>query len=432
MPTSEDQELMEKIGKLAGQINRHKAQRGGFGNGPNYATPVSHHRTAPYPSPSYRGGRGRPGPTYRNKTLVLNGQNRSPNSPTDANSAPDPANPTWVTKTDRHLQLINGAVYEKETQQRANAMEQTARQQQRLRNQREKAKVMNSLRRGAGTNMQGSANTPTASTSSTSRYEIEVDGVRFHVVQQGSKLIKAPNDVNPPSATPKVATVGGVKFHRTKHGNLVRHGIVKAQRLAGGVKKIDEQCKIFSWTGSCPKGPNCRYIHDATKTAVCRDRLLKNDCPRGDNCDLSHELTEERTPLCLHFARGNCNNPSCPYVHAEHAPADPVCRAFGIYGYCDKGTRCPDRHVFECPDFSNTGTCKLKGCKRLHVERASVLRKANNHEASEEMEDLSSDEDEAAADSDDVDSDEVEEFIGKDDDDDGLDFTEQKDFISFR
>ena len=45
------------------------------------------------------------------------------------------------------------------------------------------------------------------------------------------------------------------------------------------------------------------------------------------------------------------------------------------------------------------------------------------------MEDLSSDED-AAADSDDIDSDEVEEFVMKDDDDD-LDFAEQKDYIEF-
>lgn len=36
--------------------------------------------------------------------------------------------------------------------------------------------------------------------------------------------------MNPPSATPKVAFVGGVKFHRTRNGNLVRHGIVKAQQ----------------------------------------------------------------------------------------------------------------------------------------------------------------------------------------------------------
>lgn len=59
---------------------------------------------------------------------------------------------------------------------------------------------------------------------------------------------------------------------------------------------------------------------------------MKGDCPKGDNCDLSHEITEERTPLCMHYANGNCNNPSCSYIHAEHSPTDPVCRTLAYTG----------------------------------------------------------------------------------------------------
>ncbi|KAI1495860.1 hypothetical protein F5X99DRAFT_402213 [Biscogniauxia marginata] len=425
MTTAEDQELMEKIGRIASQINRHKAQRGGSNFGSDHqARGGSHHRVAPYPHTSYRGGRGRSA-LYRNKTLVLNGQNRP--ASLDESAPSDPNTPSWITKNDRHLQLINSSVYEKETKQRTNAIEETHRQQKLQRNTREKERFMNSIRQGGGGRVIGVPSTPT----STSPYEITVDGIRFQVVQQGNKLIKVPGDVNPPSATPRMPTISGVRFNRTKNGNLVRHGIVKAQREATGIKKVNELCKTFSWTGSCSKGPNCRYIHDASKTAICRDWLLKSDCPRGDSCDLSHETTEKRTPLCLHFAKGKCNNPSCPYVHAEHAQTDLVCRAFGIYGYCALGAQCPDRHVFECPDFSNTGDCKLKGCKRTHVVRASVLRKASNRESHEEMEDLSSDDGQAAVDSDDIDSDDVEEFIGQDDTED-LDFAEQKDFIGFR
>ncbi|KAH9908727.1 hypothetical protein F4778DRAFT_718444 [Xylariomycetidae sp. FL2044] len=428
MSSTEDQELMARIGKLAGQINRHKAQRDGSTSVPDaYAPRGAYQRPAPYSRGAYRGGRVRSIPTYRHKSLVLNGQPRTPTSPQESSDEQiNAAGSSWVAKNDRHLQLINSSVYEKESQQRASAIEQTARRKQYHQNHREKLKLMNTFRQGNGSFSSFSTHDP-----STPRHEIEIDGVRFQVVQQGSKLIKAPGDVNPPSATPKQTSIGGVKFHRTKNGNLVRHGIVKAQRLAGGVKKVNEQCKAFSWTGSCPKGPACRYIHDASKTAVCRDWLLKGNCPRGDACDLAHETTVERTPLCLHFAKGNCNNPSCSYVHVEHSPTDPVCREFGIYGYCDKGAGCPHRHVLECPDFSNTGVCKLKGCKRLHIERASVLRRTGIRESSEEAEDLSSDEDEAAADSDDVDSDEVEEFIGHDDIDDD-DFAEQKDFIGFK
>ncbi|KAI1767405.1 hypothetical protein GGR53DRAFT_482587 [Hypoxylon sp. FL1150] len=422
MSTPEDQELMARISQLAGHINRHKAHRDGI------HTDVSRgaYRAAPYPPRGvYRGGRSRAPPTYRNKTLVLNGQSRIETGDRTSELS-EPVTPSWITKTDRHLQLINSNVYEKETQQRVNAIDKTLRMKQAQRSSNEKAAFLNSITQaGSVVNALG-PNTP----ASLSSYEVVVDGIRFHIVQQGSKLVKAPGDPNPPSATPKMALIGGVKFHRTKHGNLVRHGIVKAQRFAGGVKKVNEQCKTFSWTGSCPKGPRCRYIHDASKTTVCRDYLLKGKCLQGEDCDLSHDVTEERTPLCVHFAKGNCHNPSCSYVHAEHAPTDPVCRSFGIYGYCEKGAKCVDRHVFECPDFSNTGVCRLKGCKRPHIERASVLRKATTRMSSEEMEDLSSDDDDAAADSDDIDSDEVEEFVKKDDEDD-LDFVQQKDYIEF-
>lgn len=112
------------------------------------------------------------------------------------------------------------------------------------------------------------------------------------------------------------------------------------------------------------------------------------------------------------------------------SPGAPVCRSFGIYGYCEKGAKCPERHAFECPDFSNTGICKSKGCKLPHRERASALRKAittKDATGAVEMEDVSSDDGESV-DSDDVDSDEVDEFIGQDEAL-NVDFIEQRDYI---
>ena len=126
----------------------------------------------------------------------------------------------------------------------------------------------------------------------------------------------------------------------------------------------------------------------------------------------------------MHFAKGNCTKPDCPYTHSKATLNAAVCEPFGFCGFCEKGADCTERHVFECPDFSNTGTCKTKGCKLLHRERASVLR--NQTKADEAMdEDLSSDEE--RVDSDDVDSDEVAEFIDADSDD--SDFEHQKDYI---
>lgn len=172
-------------------------------------------------------------------------------------------------------------------------------------------------------------------------------------------------------------------------------------------------------------------MHDPHKVAICKDFLLQGDCLQGANCDLSHDPIPERTPTCLHFARDSCTKPDCKYAHVKVSPAAPVCRDFGFYGYCDKGAACPDRHAFECPDFTNTGVCKIKGCKLPHRERASVLRNRrenNNNMEDEEMADVSSDEDGESIDSDDVDSDEVDEFIGQDETG-GLDFAEQRDFI---
>lgn len=489
--STEDQELLARIGELAGRINRHKNQQAGIASAP--ARPSSHRRTSPAASdigrdrvnsaqdPGYannyrRGGFPYGGPSasrapiHRHRTLVLNGATtQSRSGDTDSGGASDTSNPSWVTKTDRHLQLINTSVYEKETQARTRAIEETRRQKRSQKDERERARLMNHMARVGG-----------HSDAAPNQYEVVVQGIRFVVAKNGSKLVKVPGASDsisvPPSgshmvlgqgdsakATPRMAVVGGVKFYRSKNGNLYRHGIVKAQRYvlcpesvrlltcfrgrhSGTVKKVQVPCKRFSMTGnflsqprrlvpsrhrrgsvrlrtdtdrllgSCLQGPRCRYTHDPTKVAACKDFLLQGECPDGDACDLSHDLTPERTPSCLHFAKDSCTKFDCRYAHVKVSPGAPVCRSFGIYAYCDKGAACSDRHAFECPDFSNNGVCKTKGCKLPHRERASALRKAiaRDNMEDDEMEDVSSDEDGESVDSDDVDSDAVDEFIGRD------------------
>lgn len=171
--------------------------------------------------------------------------------------------------------------------------------------------------------------------------------------------------------------------------------------------------------GSCPKGPTCRYIHDYAKVAACKNFLQKGSCAYGDQCNLSHDLTAERTPHCVHFAKGNCSKDDCPYTHRVLPPGALVCRDFGLYGYCDKGISCPDRHSIECPDFSNTGVCNTQGCKLPHHEYANNLRKAAaaREQALAEDDDggdPSSDDEGNSVGSDEVDSDEVDEFVGED------------------
>ncbi|KAJ4318303.1 hypothetical protein N0V84_006900 [Fusarium piperis] len=385
------------------------------------------------------------------RIIGLNAAN-SPSSRSASSGAETP--PGWVSKTDRHRQLINANVYEKETQNRAKAIEQTRQRKISGHRQREKAQFDEFLKHRASAS--------NAQTNPTGRNELSIEGIQFRVVDGGKKLVKVSGAYTPQatshaqyalpradapnafSRTPKSAIIAGVKFYRTKTGNLVANRVVNDQRRSGVVKKINEPCKIFSTTGnssfrtwsdsnavsldlpgSCSKGPRCRYLHDPNKVALCKDFLKEGRCINGESCDLSHDMTAERTPNCLHFAKGHCAKADCPYTHSKASPAAPVCRDFGFKGYCSKGAECAERHVFECPDFSNTGRCRVKGCKLPHRERASVLR--NQVKAEDEpMEDVSSDDE--AGDSDDVDSDEVAEFI--DADSDCEDFEDQKDFLS--
>ncbi|EEU48592.1 uncharacterized protein NECHADRAFT_98820 [Fusarium vanettenii 77-13-4] len=468
--SEEEKELLARIGQLAGQINRHKNQQAGVR--PQASHHPAHHRSeftspnltiisvltpsgntyrnasSPYPARSHRVAR--PAAPHHHRTLQLNAAN-TPSSRSASSGAETP--PGWVSKTDRHRQLINANVYEKETQNRAKAIEQTRQRKISGHRQREKAQFDEFMKHKAS-----ASNTQT---NPTGRNELSVEGIQFRVVDGGKKLVKVsgvytPRTVDAPCAlpsadapnafsrTPKSAVIAGVKFYRTKTGNLVANRVVNDQRRSGMVKKINELCKIFSTTGnfsfrtwsdsnavsldlpgSCSKGPRCRYIHDPNKVALCKDFLKEGRCINGESCDLSHDMTAERTPNCLHFAKGHCAKADCPYTHSKASPAAPVCRDFGFNGYCSKGAECAERHVFECPDFSNTGRCRVKGCKLPHRERASVLR--NRIKAEDEpMEDVSSDDE--AGDSDDVDSDEVAEFI--DADSDCEDFEAQKDFLS--
>ena len=192
---------------------------------------------------------GRTAPIHRHRSLVLNG-----NTPTSAtlteNASPtgddSPATtvsaPGWVAKTGRHLQLINTSIYEKDTQTRAKAMEETRKQKLKQRDDHEKAKLHKHFQRLGSGSIGVAGATPT-----TANYEIEVQGIRFRVTKNGSKLAKVSGegfdqgyqhnerwsslftgDLSSAKSTPKTAVVGGVRFYRTKNGNMYRSGVIKA------------------------------------------------------------------------------------------------------------------------------------------------------------------------------------------------------------
>ena len=124
---------------------------------------------------------------HRHRSLVLNGSGAQgqPAQAADDTSASD-SQSTWVSKTDRHLQLINTNVYEKETQARAKAMAESSNQKTRMKNEREKSKLAAYLR----TTPAGVA--AAKPTNGSGSYELTVEGIRFLVAKDGSKLVKAP------------------------------------------------------------------------------------------------------------------------------------------------------------------------------------------------------------------------------------------------
>src|SRR4029450_13381840 len=83
--------------------------------------------------------------------------------PGDAESGAtsDASTSSWVTKNDRHLQLINYSVYKKDAQARTVALEQTRRQKLALRDKQDRAKLISHLNRMVNSGGFGPANQQT-------------------------------------------------------------------------------------------------------------------------------------------------------------------------------------------------------------------------------------------------------------------------------
>lgn len=299
--------------------------------------------------------------------------------------------------------------------------------------------------------------------------------------------------------TPKEAKIAGVTFHRSKNGNLYRAGLVRRslryqelQKSRGKwnrlltapcsrakTTKSTKLCPKFTSTGTldsnhsqacprmtglhetkpllnsvgrprgqsltlttgiCPLGPRCRFTHDINKIAICQQFLRHGNCAAGEECNLSHDLTPNRVPLCIHFIRGNCTNENCRYSHVRPSSSAHVCRPFATLGYCEKGAECDDRHVNECPDYANTGTCRDANCRLPHVDSVANKRRADAAKAAGKKgspdpneSDMSSDEEDyQEIDSDDVDSDDLDEDeVMTGSGEQSHELSQQQDFVAF-
>ena len=224
-----------------------------------YCAPRSSSRGG-YAAARYARG-GRQSQVHRNRTLVLNANSKtSPNmeSADDVSEEGElpsakrvKAGASFVARTDRHMQLINTDVYQKEAQNRAKAIAESRQQKLQQKDQREKEKLKRHLQR-VGERQNSSGAIASRKVDTTANYQITIEDIPFRVVKNGSKLVKLPGEnlqrsfkvwphpcggsshcignPRPPNATPKTTLIGGVRFHRSKNGNMYRAGIVKAHR----------------------------------------------------------------------------------------------------------------------------------------------------------------------------------------------------------
>ena len=149
---------------------------------------------------------------HRNRTLVMNGQanvTRTPKSEQDS-AAPLSHNigattnedikfrssevAQYVTKQDRHMQLINSSIFDKETQNRNSAIEQTRRRKALHKDQRQRQRVQMHLQKLPGA--QSKASQSHSSSANFKVHELAVGNLRFEVCNGGSKLKKLSGGCN--------------------------------------------------------------------------------------------------------------------------------------------------------------------------------------------------------------------------------------------
>ena len=92
----------------------------------------------------------------------------------------------WVTKHDRHIQLINNSIFDKDVLQRNKAIERTQAQKALKRDQREKSQIYKHLQT-IGAETKGPLLQIMPNSSGNPQY-LSIDGLKFEVCADGSKL----------------------------------------------------------------------------------------------------------------------------------------------------------------------------------------------------------------------------------------------------
>ncbi|KAL9036041.1 MAG: hypothetical protein Q9180_004526 [Flavoplaca navasiana] len=267
---SEDQELLARIGQLAGQINLHKTQpsspqttaleqanaRSSGSSVLRGHTAWKPQRPAPYQVAPGR-GRGAYRPYSRNRSLVVNsgaGHSPSPRSLDPSTSVSTDETPqteaTYVTTTGRHKQYINASVLAKVTEQRKRAIEES----QQLKIQKHDQWERQRLQRYVAALDAVQSKLPAQGSHHTSgkTHEINIDGLRFQVLKGGSKLVRIFGEVI-------LAVLPSFDAQRTGNYRSYRHvagNTQEGKRPGSDLRPQQTRQSLSIW--SCPGQQNHR------------------------------------------------------------------------------------------------------------------------------------------------------------------------------
>uniref|UniRef100_A0A182MRV1 C3H1-type domain-containing protein n=1 Tax=Anopheles culicifacies TaxID=139723 RepID=A0A182MRV1_9DIPT len=230
----------------------------------------------------------------------------------------------------------------------------------------------------------------------TKEHYLIIRGMRFALDRNGMKLRSVGNGPADNAATSKSTTeprlnridIGGLTYKARKDGVFIRtdnhktrnHLSVAKQRsiqvLASKLRKCNEPCHIYRRLGKClaHQRGKCPKVHDPKHVSICQ-KFLRGECIL-DGCFLSHDVSLEKMPVCTFFLEGRCTRDVCPYLHKKVSEKERICDAF-LNGFCSLADKCPNRHVFQCPEFEQKGKCDRVRCPYPHGRKEAKGVKLN-------------------------------------------------------
>ena len=252
-------------------------------------------------------------------------------------------------------------------------------------------------------------------TSTQGHREVIVEGIRFQLREDGSKLLRLSGkrdliisfgnvhdtlslpDDNTTKETPRSVKIADVDFFRTKNGNLVRGNALKDTKryLTDGPaenakdsrypsgrlqpRKKTAQCEDFAKHGThipyyyrLDRGRSKtkpHYYLPAGKSTSWLTLALGN-CPRGPMCRFAHD--PDKVTACPKFLKSACTKgEECDLSHTPTYSNTPACTHF-LRGNCtNDACRYPHVNVSPtapvCAAFARLGYCDSQNCDKRHV-----------------------------------------------------------------